>query len=155
MVQTETVTRQALEERVRPVLYINKIDRLIKELKLTSDQIQERIARIIKDFNGLLDLYAEPEFKEKWKVNFATNTVAMGSAKDRWGFNFEVARKTGIKFTDVVDAYHNNKVEDLKTNAPIHEAILGMAVEGMAPPPIPPLYRSPNTRHGAPHPTVG
>src|SRR6266480_1939158 len=116
MVQTETVTRQALEERVRPVLYINKIDRLIKELKLTSDQIQERIARIIKDFNGLLDLYAEPEFKEKWKVNFATNTVAMGSAKDRWGFNFEVARKKGIKFTDVVDAYHNNKIEDLKTN---------------------------------------
>src|SRR4029077_1210037 len=84
MTQTETVTRQALEERVRPVLYINKIDRLIKELRLNPEQIQERIARIIKDFNGLLDLYAEPEFKEKWKVSFASNTVAMGSAKDRW-----------------------------------------------------------------------
>ena len=41
MTQTETVTRQALEERVRPVLYINKIDRLIKELRLTPDKMQE------------------------------------------------------------------------------------------------------------------
>jgi elongation factor 2 len=155
MVQTETVTRQALEERVRPVLYINKIDRLIKELKLTSEQIQERIARIIKDFNGLLDLYAEPEFKEKWKVNFATNTVAMGSAKDRWGFNFEVARKKGIKFTDVVDAYLNNKVEDLKTNAPIHEAILGMAVEVMPPPHFAQVYRIPKIWHGDPNSEYG
>jgi elongation factor 2 len=55
MVQTETVTRQALEVRVRPVLYINKIDRLIKELRLTSEQIQERIARIIRDFNQLIE----------------------------------------------------------------------------------------------------
>src|SRR5438046_9135275 len=70
MVQTETVTRQALEERVRPVLYINKIDRLFKELKLSPEQIRERIARIIKDFNGLLDLSAETEIKEKWKVSF-------------------------------------------------------------------------------------
>src|SRR6266702_1778827 len=138
MVQTET--RQALEERVRPVLYINKIDRLIKELKLTNEQIQERIGRIIKDFNALLDLYAEPEFREKWKVSFASNTVAMGSAKDRWGFNHDVARKKGIKFTDVVDAYLNNKVEDLKTNAPIHEAILGMAIEVMPPPHIVQVY---------------
>src|SRR5881296_2282899 len=150
MTQTETVTRQALEERVRPVLYINKIDRLIKELKLSPEQIQERIARIIKDFNGLLDLYAEPEFKEKWKVSFASNTVAMGSAKDRWGFNFEVARKKGIKFTDVVDAYLNNKVEDLKTNAPIHEAILGMAIEVMPPPHLAQVYRIPKIWHGDP-----
>src|SRR3989449_3509336 len=155
MVQTETVTRQALEERVRPVLYINKIDRLIKELKLNPEQIQERVARIIKDFNALLDLYAEPEFKEKWKVNFATNTVAMGSAKDRWGFNFEVARKKGIKFTDVVDAYLNNKVEDLKTNAPIHEAILGMAIEVMPPPHIAQVYRIPKIWHGDPNSDFG
>ncbi len=83
------------KRRVRPVLYMNKIDRLIKELKLTSEQIQDKIARIIQDFNELIELYAEPEFREKWKVNFATNTVAMGSAKDRWGFTAQSLRTGG------------------------------------------------------------
>ncbi len=155
MVQTETVTRQALEERVRPVLYINKIDRLIKELKLTLEQIQERVARIIKDFNGLLDLYAEPEFREKWKVSFSSNTVAMGSAKDRWGFNFDVARKNGVKFSDVVDAYNNGTVDELKNKMPIHEAILGMAVGIMPPPHVAQRYRVPKIWHGDPNSDVG
>src|SRR3972149_5826276 len=155
MVQTETVPKQALEERVRPGLYINKIDRLIRELKLSPEQIQERIGRIIRDFNALLDLYAEPEFREKWKVSFASNTVAMGSAKDRWGFNFDIARKKGTKFSDIVDAYNNNKVEDLKTNSPIHEAILGMAVEVLPPPHVAQPYRIPKIWHGDPNSEFG
>ena len=69
MTQTETVTRQALEERVRPVLYINKIDRLVKELRLTPDKMQEWLAKIVSGFNNLITIYAEPEFKEKWKVS--------------------------------------------------------------------------------------
>ena len=113
MVQTETVTRQALEDRVRPVLYINKIDRLIKELRLTSDQIQDRIGRIITEFNRLIDMYAEPEYRDKWKVSFAGNTVAMGSAKDRWGFNAEIAKEKNVRFSDVVDAYLNGKIPEL------------------------------------------
>jgi len=155
MVQTETVTRQALEERVRPVLYINKIDRLIKELKLTSEQIQERIARIIKDFNDLIDLYAEPDFREKWKVSFATNTVAMGSAKDRWGFTYEIAQKKGVKFSDVVDAYIQGKVDELREKSPLHEAILNMVVEAMVPPHVAQKYRIPKIWRGDVETEVG
>jgi elongation factor 2 len=141
MVQTETVTRQALEERVRPVLYINKIDRLIKELRLTSEQIEERITRIIRDFNQLIEMYAEPEFKNVWKVSFATNTVAMGSAKDRWGFTADIAKKRGVRFSDVVAAYEQNKIEDLKEKSPLNEAILNMAVDSMPPPHVAQKYR--------------
>lgn len=155
MVQTETVTRQAVEERVRPVLYVNKIDRLIKELKLTSDQIQDKLARIIKDFNGLIALYAEPEFREKWQVNFATNTVAMGSAKDRWGFTSAIAKNRGVKFSDVIDAYLNGKVEELKDKSPLNEAILDMAVDAMSPPHVAQKYRIPKIWQGDINSEVG
>jgi len=148
MVQTETVTRQAVEVRVRPVLYINKIDRLIKELKLNTEQIQERVARIIKDFNGLIELYAEPEFREKWKVNFATNTVAMGSAKDRWGFTSEISRTRGVKFSDVVDAYNTGTVEELQKKSPLYEAILNMSIASIPPPHEAQRYRIPKIWHG-------
>ncbi len=148
MVQTETVTRQALEERVRPVLYINKIDRLIKELKLTAEQIQAKIGRIIADFNALVDLYAEPEFREKWKVNFATNTVAIGSAKDRWGLTGGMAQKNGVKFQDIVDAYVNNTPDQLREKSPLNEAILSMAIDAMPPPHIAQKYRVPKIWKG-------
>ena len=155
MVQTETVTRQALEERVRPVLYINKIDRLIKELRLSSEQIQERIGRIITEFNRLVELYAEPEYREKWKISFATNTVAMGSAKDRWGFNAEIAKEKGVKFQDVVDAYTKDTVAELRERAPLHEAVLNMAIEAMPPPHIAQRYRIPKVWKGDVNSEVG
>ncbi len=155
MVQTETVTRQALEDRVRPVLYINKIDRLIKELRLSPEQIQERISRIIAEFNRLVNLYAEPEYRDKWTVGFAGNTVAMGSAKDRWGFTAEVAQAKGIKFSDVVDAYVNEKVDQLRDRAPLHEAILNMAVEAMPPPHVAQKYRIPKIWKGDLNSEVG
>ena len=73
--QTETVTRQALEERVRPVLYINKIDRLVKELRLTPEKMQQWLSNIISDFNRLISIYAEPEYREKWKVSILARHI--------------------------------------------------------------------------------
>ena len=54
MPQTETVLRQALKERVKPVLFINKVDRLIKELKLTPEQMQEKFVAVIGSVNKLI-----------------------------------------------------------------------------------------------------
>ncbi len=146
MTQTETVTRQALEERVRPVLYINKIDRLVKELRLDPQAMQKWLSNIIAEFNKLVDIYAEPELKEKWKVSIQGNSVAFGSAKDRWGFNYKMAQKKGISFKDVYDAYTSDDsslIKSLSEKALLHEAVLGMVVQHHPPPHVAQKYRIP------------
>ena len=143
MTQTETVVRQALEERVKPVLYINKIDRLIKELRLTPEKIQETLVRIVMDINRLIEMYAEPQYKQKWKVSFQDGSVAIGSAKDRWGFTVPQAQKRGIKFKDVMNAFVNNDIDWLRENAPLHEAILEMVINHHPPPHVAQRYRIP------------
>ncbi|MFQ6134654.1 MAG: elongation factor EF-2 [Nitrososphaerales archaeon] len=143
MTQTETVTRQALEERVRPVLFINKIDRLVKELRLTPDKMQEWLANIISDFNRLISIYAEPEYREKWKVNIQDSSVAFGSAKDRWGFTFDLAQKAGVTFSDIYEAYMHDKVDELREKIPLHEAVLSMVIKHHPPPHVAQSYRIP------------
>jgi elongation factor 2 len=141
MVQTETVTRQAVEERVKPALYVNKIDRLIKEIKLTPQSIQEKLTRIINDFNHLIEIYAEPEFRDKWKVSPAAGTLAFGSAKDRWGLTLTMAQEQGIKFSDIIEFYRTDRVDELVKLAPLPDAILEMMIMCMPPPHVAQQYR--------------
>jgi len=149
MTQTETVTRQALEERVRPVLYINKIDRLIKELRLPPEKMQEWLLEIITNFNRLIDIYAEPEYKEKWKVSIQEGSVSFGSAKDRWGFNADVMKKKGISFKDIYEAYsEGGDVKKLAERAPLYDAVLGMVVKHHPSPDVAQKYRIPKIWKG-------
>ena len=149
MTQTETVTRMSLEERVRPVLYINKIDRLIKELRLTPEAMQEKLANVVTSFNNLIDTYAEPEYKEKWKVSIQDGSVTFGSAKDKWGFNVDIMKKKGVSFKDVITAYSDEgDVNTLIEKVPLAEAILGMVVKHHPPPHVAQKYRVPKIWKG-------
>jgi len=148
MVQTETVTRQALSERVKPVLFINKVDRLIKELRLKPDEVQKKLLRIINDFNNLIELYGEPEFKDQCKVDPAKGTVAFGSALHKWGFTLDIAQQKGIKFSDVTDAYQKETYQQLQTIVPLHNAILSMAAKHLPNPIQAQRYRIPKIWKG-------
>ncbi len=150
MTQTETVLRQALEERVRPLLFINKVDRLIKELKLTPQGIQNRFVEIIRDINMLIDMYADPEFKNKWKLDPAVGHVAFGSAKEKWGFTVPIAQKIGLKISDIIKAYEKGKegVEELAKRIPLHVALLDMVVRFVPDPVKAQKYRIPKIWRG-------
>ncbi|MEM2820549.1 MAG: GTP-binding protein, partial [Candidatus Bathyarchaeia archaeon] len=118
MAQTEVVTRQALSERVKPILLINKVDRLIRELRLPADEIQRRISRIIREFNSLIDLYGEPKFRDEWKVSVSRGDVAIGSALHKWGLTSKIAVEKGIKFSDIIDMYSNGRWQELQEIIP-------------------------------------
>lgn len=148
MTQTETVVRQALEERVRPLLYINKVDRLIKELRLSPQEIQRKFIEIIRDFNNLIELYGEKEFKAKWKVNPAKGMVAFGSALHKWGFTIPIAQEKGLKFDYIIDAYEKGYVEDLAKDFPLYKAILDMVIEHIPNPEEAQKYRIPKIWRG-------
>lgn len=150
MTQTETVLRQALEERVRPLLYINKVDRLIKELKYSPQQIQQRFVDIIKEVNRLIASYADPEFQEKWQLDPSKGMVAFGSSRDKWAFTVPMAAKRGVRIADVIEAYNKGKegVEELASKVPTAEALLDMVVKFVPNPREAQRYRIPKIWRG-------
>ncbi|TLY11846.1 MAG: elongation factor EF-2 [Thaumarchaeota archaeon] len=135
-------------ERVRPVLYINKVDRLIKEIRLGPDKLQAWLTNIVTDFNRLIDLYAEPEYKKIWKVSVADMSVAFGASKDRWGFNIETARAAGMSFKDIYDAYMGEGPEKLSKKLLLNEALLSMVIRHHPSPQVAQSYRIPKIWHG-------
>ncbi len=135
MAQTEIVVRQALEERVRPVLFINKVDRLITELRLSAEQIEEKFTRIISNFNDLIEVHGESQFKEGWKVDPSRGSVTFGSALHKWGFTLNLAKRKAVKFSTIIDAYKNGESERLQKTLPLYAAVLDMVVRN-APSPL-------------------
>ena len=131
MPQTETVVRQALKERVKPVLFINKVDRLIKELDLTPQKIQERIVKIIKDVNSLIKTASPEEFREKWLVNVNQGTFAFGSAYRNWALSLPFMKKTGTTFADIVEYTKQDKEKELSKKARISEVLLDMVISNL------------------------
>jgi len=151
MPQTETVIKQALRERVRPVLFINKVDRLIKELKIGPEQIQERLIKIFDDFNNLIERIAEPEFKQKWKVSINDGGVIFGSARDNWALSIPFMKKKGITFKDILKLYEMNEEERKDwcwKNAPLYEVVLDMVVKHLPNPIEAQKYRIPKIWKG-------
>ncbi len=132
MPQTKTVLNQALNERVKPVLFINKVDRLITELKLTPEELQKRFTKIISNVNDIIRR-RQPKGID-WTVDVAKGTVAFGSAKKKWGINIPWMKKTGITFKDIIEACNNDKQDELAKRVPLNKVIIDMVIRSLPSP---------------------
>ena len=151
MPQTETVLRQALKERVKPILFINKVDRLIKELKLSPEQMQERFVKIITGVNRFIESISPPEFKGIWNVSVQNGSVCFGSAFHNWALSVHAMQTKGIKFSDIIRAYESGEEEVIKAlrkRSPLHEIILDAVVTHLPNPISAQQYRIPKIWHG-------
>ena len=128
MPQTETVVRQALKEKVKPVLFINKVDRLINELQVTPEDMMERFKGTIQKVNKLIRQFAPEQYKKEWQVDVASGTVAFGSAYHNWGITVPYMAKSGISFKQIFEYCNNEDQKTLAQKAPVHEVLLDMAV---------------------------
>ena len=128
MPQTETVLRQALKEQVRPVLFINKVDRLINELKVDEMEMQIRLGKVIDKVNKLIKGMNEEAYNNGWKLDAAQGTVAFGSALYNWAVSAPFMKKSGISFKDVYEKCRSGDMKYLAKNSPLCEVLLDMVV---------------------------
>jgi elongation factor 2 len=87
-VQTETVLRQSLQERVKPCLFVNKVDRAILELQMEPEDMYARFRTSVENVNVIVATYND-ELMGDVQVAPEKGTVAFGSGLHGWGFNVE------------------------------------------------------------------
>lgn len=103
-VQTETVLRQALQERIRPVLMVNKVDRGIHELLYTAEEIYQQLTKIVENVNVTISTY-QTEGMPDAQLDPRKGTVAFGSAYHGWAFTIpQFARMYAKRFSLPVEA---------------------------------------------------
>merc|ERR1719428_775319 len=117
-VQTETVLRQSLQERVKPCLFVNKVDRCILELQMEPEDMYSRFRKAVEDVNVIIATYND-ELMGDVQVKPEMGTVAFGSGLHGWGFNVErfaniYAKKMGMDKDKMMkrlwgDSFFNSK----------------------------------------------
>lgn len=104
-VQTETVLRQAIAERIRPVLFMNKMDRALLELQLEQEELFQTFQRIVENVNVIVATYADDDGPMGIvRVDVNNASVGFGSGLHGWAFTLkQFAEMYASKFGVDVD----------------------------------------------------
>lgn len=125
-VQTETVLRQALAERIKPVLVINKVDRAFLELQMTKEALYQNFCRVIESVNVVISTYTDEQMGDM-QVYPERGSVAFGSGLHAWAFTLRqfarmYAEKFGMDRERMLqrlwgDHFFNHKTNKLTSNS--------------------------------------
>jgi len=104
-VQTETVLRQAIAERIRPILFMNKMDRALLELQLEQEELYQTFQRIVENVNVIVATYADDDGPMGVvRVDVNNGSVGFGSGLHGWAFSLkQFAEMYASKFGVPID----------------------------------------------------
>jgi ribosome assembly protein 1 len=83
--QTVTVLRQTYTEKLKPLLVINKMDRLVTELKLSPSEAYTHLSKLLEQVNAVMGSFALGERMEddlRWRERIEEKVSAAAAAKD-------------------------------------------------------------------------
>uniref|UniRef100_A0A8D2MIX0 Elongation factor 2 n=1 Tax=Zonotrichia albicollis TaxID=44394 RepID=A0A8D2MIX0_ZONAL len=104
-VQTETVLRQAIAERIKPVLMMNKMDRALLELQLEPEELYQTFQRIVENVNVIISTYGEGESGPMGNIMIdpVLGTVGFGSGLHGWAFTLKQFAEMYVRAKKVED----------------------------------------------------
>jgi elongation factor 2 len=89
-VQTETVLRQAIAERIKPILFMNKMDRALLELQLQPEDLYQTFQRIVESVNVIIATYNDEDGPMgNIMVDPTKGTVGFGAGLHGWAFTLK------------------------------------------------------------------
>ena len=88
--QTETVLRQAIAERIKPILFMNKMDRALLELQLEQEDLYQTFQRIVENVNVIIATYNDDQGPMgEMRVDVSKGSVGFGSGLHGWAFTLK------------------------------------------------------------------
>ncbi len=136
-----------MKENVKPVLFINKVDRMINELKVDEQEMMVRLGKIIDKINKLIQGMKKDKYEE-WKLDAVKGNVAFGSALYNWAISVPSMQKTGVSFKEVYDYCKTENMKALAEKCPGYEAVLDMVTDHLPSPLEAQKIRMPVIWHG-------
>merc|ERR1719376_483438 len=128
MLNTERLIKHAIQERLAVTVCINKIDRLIMELKLPPQDAYYKLRHIVEEINALLSLYSDEEDIKplspvKGNVCFASSQYSICFTLKSFASLYAETYGNSINANELAkrlwgDVYFHNKTRKFTTKPP-------------------------------------
>ncbi|WJX96118.1 hypothetical protein P8452_77364 [Trifolium repens] len=143
-IQTHAVLRQCWIERLSPCLVLNKMDRLITELKLTPSEAYARLLRIVHEVNGIVSAYNSQKYLSDVDSLLAGGTAAGGEVMEDYDDVEDVfqPQKGNVVFACALDGWGFG----IHEFAEIYASKLGASVSALQKALWGPRYFNPKTK---------